>query len=95
MKIPDRDYLDSHLKTLMNKREEVFRPFHNMPTMTLEEFADKEIQQIEVKEREKQSEVELQHYVEQQRNGFTAEQYMDEKECVEEKDRQEKIDWDA
>jgi len=60
MKIPDRDFLDSHLKSLMNKRDEVFRPFHNMPTMTLDEFADKEIQQIEVKEREKQNESELQ-----------------------------------
>jgi len=53
MKIPDRDFLDSHLKTLMNKREEVFRPFHNAPTMSLDEFADNEIQIIETKEKEK------------------------------------------
>lgn len=59
MKIPDRDFLDTHLKSLMNKRDEVFRPFHNAPTMTLDEFADNELQIIENKEQEKKTQQSL------------------------------------
>jgi len=58
MKIPDRDFLDKHLQSLIDKKD-VFKPFHNLPTMSLDEFADNEIQQIEVNEEKKRNNEEM------------------------------------
>eukprot|EP00341_Mesodinium_pulex_P008845 CAMPEP_0116902182 /NCGR_PEP_ID=MMETSP0467-20121206/9853_1 /TAXON_ID=283647 /ORGANISM="Mesodinium pulex, Strain SPMC105" /LENGTH=63 /DNA_ID=CAMNT_0004575951 /DNA_START=406 /DNA_END=597 /DNA_ORIENTATION=+ len=63
--------------------------------MSLAEFADNEIQQVESKQREQAIEQEGMQILEKQRQGFTTEQYMEDKEEVEDKDRKEKIDWDA